>query len=153
MQTFFSTSFFDFRVASPNQMVSSWVWVYFVLTIALTVIVLASWHLTAHRKQAGLQYSLRQGSPWSGSMRQTCQELTTAEPQQRNEGRKFPEKSHAWSWETATSATSSTTEHNNSECNSQHDASSQRQVFPASKVIFKGVMDDEKSCACCARPL
>ena len=41
--TLFSTSFWDFGPANTGQKVSSWVWLYFVLTLGLTLIVLSIW--------------------------------------------------------------------------------------------------------------
>ncbi|OAL48103.1 hypothetical protein IQ07DRAFT_646293 [Pyrenochaeta sp. DS3sAY3a] len=41
--TLFSSSFWDFKPGSTGRVVSGWVWLYFVLTAALTLIVLGIW--------------------------------------------------------------------------------------------------------------
>ena len=42
-QTLFSTRFFDFRVSNSQQIVSPWVWLYFIVTVGLTLLVLLAW--------------------------------------------------------------------------------------------------------------
>lgn len=39
-QTFFSTTFFDFQVERSEHVYSRWLWLYFLVTILLTVLVL-----------------------------------------------------------------------------------------------------------------
>jgi hypothetical protein len=41
--TLFSTSFWDFAPGSKGANVSGWVWLYFVITISLTMLVLGVW--------------------------------------------------------------------------------------------------------------
>jgi hypothetical protein len=58
--TFFSTSFLDFTPAESDH-VSSWIWLYWVLTFGLTVIVMSAWWFSArqqHRK-ADAEFHLR----------------------------------------------------------------------------------------------
>jgi hypothetical protein len=85
-------------------------------------------------------------------MRATSQNLALSGQQFGDGGLESTEKAHVM-LHIKTGNIASSIMHNQIENNSQHDRASSRQVFPASKVIFKGVMDDEKSCACCARPL
>lgn len=44
--TFFSTSFFDFKPLDGDH-VSAWLWLYFVLTVAMVVIVMVFWELSS----------------------------------------------------------------------------------------------------------
>lgn len=39
----FSSSFFNFQAGQPPGIVSRWIWLYWVVTIALTAIVLVAW--------------------------------------------------------------------------------------------------------------
>lgn len=48
MQTLFSTSFFDFRASEGAQVVSGRIWIYIVLTTALTTLVYAAWILLSN---------------------------------------------------------------------------------------------------------
>jgi hypothetical protein len=41
--TFFSTSFWDFAPGNRGSKVSSWVWLYWLVTISLTLLVLGVW--------------------------------------------------------------------------------------------------------------
>jgi hypothetical protein len=49
-QTFFSTTFFNFQTDRSGHIVSNWLWLYFVLTIALSTAVLLWWNITARNK-------------------------------------------------------------------------------------------------------
>ena len=44
-QTFFSTSFFDFKPRDGSTTVSKWVWLYCAVTIGLTAILISVWYL------------------------------------------------------------------------------------------------------------
>jgi hypothetical protein len=41
--TFFSTSFWDFSPDNNGTKISAWVWLYFLITISLTMLVLGVW--------------------------------------------------------------------------------------------------------------
>jgi hypothetical protein len=41
--TFFSTSFWDFGPSNQGSKVSSWVWLYWVVTVLLTMVVIGIW--------------------------------------------------------------------------------------------------------------
>ncbi|KAF2180314.1 hypothetical protein K469DRAFT_292132 [Zopfia rhizophila CBS 207.26] len=60
MATFFSTGFFDFH--KDGQIVSSWIWLYWVFTVSLTVLVYFGWYWYSLRKRrvSGLQTAARQ---------------------------------------------------------------------------------------------
>ena len=64
-QTLFNTSFFDFQIPGRPQIVSSWVWLYFAVTIGLTLIVLlAWWYYSRNQGVAALQYlEVKRASP------------------------------------------------------------------------------------------
>ncbi|KAI1129948.1 hypothetical protein F5Y10DRAFT_237209 [Nemania abortiva] len=53
--TLFSSSFWDFHPEPTGQVVSKWIWLYFVLTIALTLAVLAGWRVASRMKTDGLE--------------------------------------------------------------------------------------------------
>lgn len=53
--TFLSPSFWNFHPDSPNQVVSKWIWLYFALTIALTLAVLIGWRVASRTKTDGLE--------------------------------------------------------------------------------------------------
>lgn len=42
-QTFFSTGFFDFSPKGSNSIVSNWIWIYFVVTLGLTIVLFTYW--------------------------------------------------------------------------------------------------------------
>jgi hypothetical protein len=46
-QTLFSTTFFNFQTDTGGHIVSVWLWLYFVVTIALSTVIFAWWHITA----------------------------------------------------------------------------------------------------------
>ncbi|KAG8526387.1 uncharacterized protein KY384_000381 [Bacidia gigantensis] len=51
--TFFSTSFFDFQ--SRNDVVSGWIWLYFLFTVVLTMLVLGSWSFGSRRQNQRME--------------------------------------------------------------------------------------------------
>jgi hypothetical protein len=53
-QTFFSTSFFDFKPSDPNDRVSWWLWLYFVISAPLTGAVLVLWRFISKAKEQEL---------------------------------------------------------------------------------------------------
>ncbi|QKX57884.1 uncharacterized protein TRUGW13939_05004 [Talaromyces rugulosus] len=55
MATLFSASFWDFQPDNQGRIVSSWVWLYWVLTVVLTVGVLAAWRIMSRVKADGLE--------------------------------------------------------------------------------------------------
>ena len=48
--TFFGTNLFQFIPAGSSRVVSKWVWLYWVLTVVITVLVLVSWWLFSRRQ-------------------------------------------------------------------------------------------------------
>jgi hypothetical protein len=40
----FSTTFFDFRAENSNAIISPWFWVYWIITVPVTLIVLGLWY-------------------------------------------------------------------------------------------------------------
>lgn len=50
-QTFFSTSFFDFNVDPSKHVYSTWLWLYWVVTLVLTTVVMAVAFLWWRRKE------------------------------------------------------------------------------------------------------
>ncbi|KAF2734622.1 hypothetical protein EJ04DRAFT_576734 [Polyplosphaeria fusca] len=62
--TFFSTSFFDFKVGRYERVVSWWIWLYFLTTMLLTVVVVAGTYVMWKRKEA--EIALRVRDPASG---------------------------------------------------------------------------------------
>ncbi|KAF7590823.1 hypothetical protein BBP40_002346 [Aspergillus hancockii] len=49
--TFFSTSFFDFHVGRHERVYSWWIWLYFLVTVILTGMVLGCWFVMSNRKE------------------------------------------------------------------------------------------------------
>jgi hypothetical protein len=49
--TFFSTSFWDFASNNSGSKVSSWMWLYFLMTLGLTLLVLGVWRRFGALKQ------------------------------------------------------------------------------------------------------
>jgi hypothetical protein len=47
IKTLFSTSFFNFQPASDSAHVSSWIWLYFVVTVAFTALCLLGWYYSS----------------------------------------------------------------------------------------------------------
>jgi len=43
-QTLFSSSFFDFQPADRPEIVSHWIWIYWLITAVLTLAVLGAWY-------------------------------------------------------------------------------------------------------------
>ena len=59
-KTFFSTTFFDFKPAeSDNRVVSWWLWLYFVVSMPLTVAVMVMWRVVSKQKEQLLLSKLR----------------------------------------------------------------------------------------------
>lgn len=50
-KTLFSTSFFDFQAGRDPQVVSWWIWLYWLVTILLTVAIHITWYFTSKRKE------------------------------------------------------------------------------------------------------
>ncbi|EXJ62355.1 hypothetical protein A1O7_02789 [Cladophialophora yegresii CBS 114405] len=50
MAALFSADFFDFSPRDTNEVVSKWIWLYFVLTGAATLVVFGGWYLFSHRQ-------------------------------------------------------------------------------------------------------
>jgi len=44
LQTLFSSSFFDFQPADRPEVVSHWIWIYWLITAVLTFAVLGAWY-------------------------------------------------------------------------------------------------------------
>ena len=63
MQTLFSTSFFDFKPQDQQNVVSGWIWLYFLLTALLTVIIQGSWYINSRRKELQIAKALAQRPP------------------------------------------------------------------------------------------
>ncbi|ORY59502.1 uncharacterized protein BCR38DRAFT_58470 [Pseudomassariella vexata] len=59
--TFFSASFFNFQPSGGDH-VSSWVWLYWVVTVLLTIIVLGSWWYSARLEHVKAQDAFRRES-------------------------------------------------------------------------------------------
>lgn len=53
--TLFSASFWNFQPGNHGRIVSNWVWVYWVLTIFLTLAVLAVWRIVSGKKRESLE--------------------------------------------------------------------------------------------------
>ncbi|KAJ9660009.1 hypothetical protein H2201_007114 [Coniosporium apollinis] len=51
LKTLFSTSFFDFQAGRDPQVVSWWIWLYWLVTIILTVVIHITWYFTFKRKE------------------------------------------------------------------------------------------------------
>jgi hypothetical protein len=50
-QTFFSTTFFNFHAGNDaTTIVSRWLWLYFVVTFVLSMLIIAWWHVSSRRK-------------------------------------------------------------------------------------------------------
>lgn len=49
--TLFSASFFDFHPRNPSKVVSTWVWLYCVVTIILTLLIQGAWYISSRRKE------------------------------------------------------------------------------------------------------
>lgn len=54
--TLLSPSFWNFQPDSPGQVVSKWIWLYFVLTVLLTSAVLVGWRIASRMKTDGLEF-------------------------------------------------------------------------------------------------
>jgi hypothetical protein len=52
--TFFSTSFFNFQAGGKAQVVSKWIWIYVVITIGLTLLIIGIWISFSRRKALGI---------------------------------------------------------------------------------------------------
>lgn len=48
-QTLFSTTFFDFRIANDEHIVSSWLWLYFATTCGLSLVTFTLWRVWLRR--------------------------------------------------------------------------------------------------------
>ncbi|KAF2646720.1 hypothetical protein P280DRAFT_464907 [Massarina eburnea CBS 473.64] len=59
--TFFSTSFFDFNVGPHERVYSWWLWLYWLVTIALTAIVLLGAVYWWRRKEEEMATRIRKG--------------------------------------------------------------------------------------------
>jgi hypothetical protein len=46
----FSTTFFDFQAGADGRIVSTWLWLYFVVATILSTLILTWWYVTSHRK-------------------------------------------------------------------------------------------------------
>ena len=53
--TLFSTSFWNFQTDNDGRLVSKWVWLYWVVTVVLTLAVLAAWRLVSSLRADGLE--------------------------------------------------------------------------------------------------
>jgi Mg2+ and Co2+ transporter CorA len=53
--TLFSTSFWNFQPDNQGKVVSKWVWLYWIVTVVLTLAVLAAWRLVSKKKAEGLE--------------------------------------------------------------------------------------------------
>lgn len=51
LQTFFSTTFFDFKPQEQTRVVSGWIWLYFVITILLTAAIQVAWYVSSKLKE------------------------------------------------------------------------------------------------------
>lgn len=52
VQAFFSTTFFNFQIGSDaTSIVSGWLWLYFVVTVILSLLIVAWWHISYRRKR------------------------------------------------------------------------------------------------------
>ncbi|KAI4124398.1 MAG: hypothetical protein LQ347_005758, partial [Umbilicaria vellea] len=49
--TLFSTTFFNFQAPSPSPVVSHWLWLYWVVTIALTLLIHTAWYITSQKRE------------------------------------------------------------------------------------------------------
>ncbi|KUL87517.1 hypothetical protein ZTR_04610 [Talaromyces verruculosus] len=59
--TLFSTSFFDFKPGSTDpHVMSGWFWLYWVVAVFLTLVVLASWLYTTHRENKKMHMKLQE---------------------------------------------------------------------------------------------
>ena len=56
--TLFSTTFFNFSNRSTSRVVSWWIWLYFVVTVVLTLIVLIGWYCISRRQKSTMLQSL-----------------------------------------------------------------------------------------------
>jgi hypothetical protein len=61
--TFFSADFFNFFPDAQQQVVSKWVWLYLVLTIALTGLVFIGWFLTSRKENKSVLTVLTERRP------------------------------------------------------------------------------------------
>ena len=52
--TLFSASFWDFHPGNTGQIVSKWVWLYFVATVVLTSVVLFGWKMSSRLRNNSL---------------------------------------------------------------------------------------------------
>ena len=62
IQTFFSTSFFNFEDGTNAPITSKWIWLYFVVTGGLTAIVLSCAFIIWRRKEDELRVQFKQDS-------------------------------------------------------------------------------------------
>lgn len=53
--TLFSTSFWNFQHEDTGKIVSKWIWLYCVVTVVLTLAVLATWRFVSRMKADGLE--------------------------------------------------------------------------------------------------
>jgi hypothetical protein len=75
--TFFSADFFNFLPDAQEQIVSKWVWLYFVLTIALTGLVFIGWFLTSRKENKSVLTVLTERRPSILSSRDVAPERST----------------------------------------------------------------------------
>lgn len=58
-QTFFSTTSFDFQANSDPSIVSWWLWLYFVVTVSLSIVIFLWWNISLRRKEQAVDGLLK----------------------------------------------------------------------------------------------
>jgi hypothetical protein len=144
-QTLFSTSFFDFSPGSDDTkqpFVSDQIWIYAVITISLTVLVIGSWYIVAHRKHKHFHGTKhRQLDPIDLEKQIKIRSLFDSV---RVPSVDQPDKSPSTSLDDSLGA---------EEGGAAIERHQRRDRLPASKVMMKGMADAERTCACCARSI
>jgi hypothetical protein len=68
IQTLFSASFFDFNPDNSSSVVSSWIWLYCVMTVVLTILVLAAWWFFVRHQNRKTHKEIRRQSEMKETM-------------------------------------------------------------------------------------
>jgi hypothetical protein len=61
-QTFFGSSFFDFNINGDSRVVSTWIWLYSLVTVILTAAIFAGWFVISHYQNKNMARKLRIGN-------------------------------------------------------------------------------------------
>jgi hypothetical protein len=144
-QTIFSTSFFDFSPGSNDTkrpFVSNQVWIYAVITITLTVLVVGAWYILAHRKHKHFHGTKHR-------------ELDPIDLEKQTKIRNLFDNARLSSVDQLDDSPSTSLDDSlGAEKGSDRiERYQRRDGLPASKVMMKGMTDVEKTCACCARSI